>query len=142
MTLQEDLIVDIPENRVKFFGTTGKMLLPSPATVAAMIQKIPANKLMTIDLLLQQLTTQFNVQGTCPVTTQKALQALAHDADKEIACWRVINKNGGLIARYPGGVAAHAARLREAGFTIDAAGKTPKVKNFSASLTNINHQEE
>ena len=29
MTLLEDVIVDIPPERVKFFGTTGKMLLPS-----------------------------------------------------------------------------------------------------------------
>jgi len=33
MEPQEDAIVDIPENRVKFFGTTGKMLLPSVGKV-------------------------------------------------------------------------------------------------------------
>lgn len=134
MTLQEDAIVDIPENRVKFFGTTGKMLLPSPATIAALIQKIPQHSLITTDRLLKQLAAQFNVQGTCPVTTQKALQALAHEGSKPVAYWRVINKNGGLIARYPGGVEGHAARLREEGFTIDSNGEAPKVKNFRESL--------
>jgi hypothetical protein len=29
MEPQEDVIVDIPKDRVKFFGGTGKMLLPS-----------------------------------------------------------------------------------------------------------------
>ena len=76
----------------------------------------------------------FNVQGTCPVTTQKALQSLAHDSSETVAYWRVINKNGGLIARYPGGVEGHAARLREEGFTIDTKGKSPQVKNFRESL--------
>lgn len=137
MTLQEDAIVDIPENRVKFFGTRGKMLLPCPATVAALIQKIPANKLITTDLLLKKLTTQFNVQGTCPVTTRKALQAIANDANSTVPYWRVINKNGGLIAKYPGGVAGHATRLREEGFTIDTKGKAPKIKNFSANLAHF-----
>jgi hypothetical protein len=70
MVPQEDLIVEIPENRVKFFGGVGKMLLPSPATVAALIKKIPERKLITTGLLCQKLTEQFKVRGTCPVTTQ------------------------------------------------------------------------
>lgn len=134
MALQEDLIVDIPTNRVKFFGATGKMLLPCPATVAALIQQIPAHKLVTIDLILQKLTKQFNVQGTCPITTKKAIRTLASATDNPIAYWRVLNKNGGLVANYPGGVESHAVRLRDEGFAIDTTGKTPKVKNFSANL--------
>lgn len=134
MELQEDAIVDIPENRIKFFGGPGKMLLPSPATVATMIQKIPEHQLLTTSLLRKQLTTQFNVQGTCPVTTQKALQAVAHDSNTQVAYWRVINQGGQLITRFPGGVEAHAAHLRQEGFTIDTTGKAPKVKAFTEHL--------
>ena len=47
MVPQEDVIVEIPENRLKFFGDAGKMLLPSSATVAALIKKIPEHKLTT-----------------------------------------------------------------------------------------------
>jgi alkylated DNA nucleotide flippase Atl1 len=134
MELQEDVIVDIPENRIRFFGGSGKMLLPSPATVAALIKEIPANKLITTELLRQKLTAQFNVQGTCPVTTQKALQAIAHNSSKNVAYWRIVNKNGGLIAKFPGGVEGHAALLRQEGYTIDTKGKIPKVKEFRESL--------
>jgi alkylated DNA nucleotide flippase Atl1 len=134
MSLPEDIIVEIPENRVKFFGTTGKMLLPCPATVAALIQKIPAGKLITTNLLAKQLSVQFKVQGTCPVTTRKALQAIANDPNSQVAYWRVINKNGGLLASYPGGVAGQAARLTAAGFTIETGGKAAKVKDFSTHL--------
>ena len=134
MELQEDVIVDIPENRIRYFGGSGKMLLPSPATVAALIQEIPANKLLTTELLRQKLTDQFNVQGTCPVTTQKALQAIAHNSSKSVAYWRIVNKNGGLIAKFPGGVEGHAALLRQEGYTIDTKGKIPKVKEFRENL--------
>ena len=134
MELQEDVIVDIPENRIRFFGGSGKMLLPSPATVAALIKEIPANKLITTELLRQKLTAQFNVQGTCPVTTQKALQAIAHNSSKSVAYWRIVNKNGGLIAKFPGGVEGHAALLRQEGYTIDTKGKIPKVNEFRESL--------
>ncbi len=137
MVLQEDAIVDIPPNRVKFFGTTGKMLLPSPATVASLIETIPARKLITTDLLRKKLTDQFQVQGTCPVTTKKALQAIAQDSSQHVAYWRVVNQSGGLIAVFPGGVEGHAARLRQEGFTIDTNGKTPKVEKYTESLVHL-----
>jgi alkylated DNA nucleotide flippase Atl1 len=136
MDPQEDIIVDIPKDRVKFFGGTGKMLLPSPSTVAALIKKIPKRKLITTNLLCKELTAQFKVRGTCPVTTQRALQAIAHGSSK-IPYWRVINTNGGLIARFPGGAAGQAALLVEEGFTIDTKGKLSKVKKFRESLVSF-----
>ncbi len=134
MAPQEDLIVEIPENRLKFFGGAGKMLLPSPTTVAALINKIPEHKLITTSLLCQELTEQFNVRGTCPVTTQKALQEIAHHSGNQCPYWRVVNATGGLIARFPGGVEGHATLLRKEGFAIDTKQKAPKVKGFSESL--------
>lgn len=134
MELQEDVIVDIPKERIKFFGGAGKMLLPSPATVAALINKIPEHKLITTHLLCQELTDQFKVQGTCPVTTQKALQAIAHDSTRKVPYWRVIKTDGGLISRLPGGIEGQAALLRKEGFAMDRERKVPKVKNFRESL--------
>src|SRR3984893_302557 len=90
MVPQEDLIVEIPENRVKFFGGAGKMLLPSPSTVAALIKKIPEHKLTTTSLLCKELTEQFKVGGTCPVTNDKALQEIAHDSTNKCPYWRVV----------------------------------------------------
>lgn len=136
MTLLEDVIVDIPPERVKFFGTTGKMLLPSAATVAALLENIPAARLVTTNQLRQSLTKQFTVQGTCPVTTRKALKTIAHDASYNVPYWRVVNQNGGLITIYPGGAAAQAVRLTAEGFVVEE-GKNPRVQNFSASLANL-----
>ncbi len=137
MEPQEDAIVDIPENRLRFFGTSGKMLLPSSATVEALIKTIPEHQLVTTDLLRKKLTEQFNVQGTCPVTTQKALQSVAYDANNQVAYWRVIKKNGELFAHFPGGIESHAALLRKEGFTIDTKGKHLKVKEFTEYLTHF-----
>ena len=137
MEPQEDLIVDIPPNRIKFFGGPGKMLCPSPATVAAVLKKVPEHKLITTNLIARKLTNQFKVQGTCPVTTQKALQAIAHSPNEKIAYWRVITINGGLIARFPGGAQRHAALLKSEGFTIDTKGSVPKVKDFKEKLVQV-----
>jgi hypothetical protein len=48
MEPQADAIVDIAESQVRYFGGPGKMLLPSPATVAALIQKVPKHKLLLL----------------------------------------------------------------------------------------------
>jgi alkylated DNA nucleotide flippase Atl1 len=134
MLPQEDVVVEIPEGRLKFFGGAGKMLLPSPTTVAALIKKIPEHKLITTSLLCKALSERFKVRGTCPVTTQKALQEIAYDSGNQCPYWRVVNATGGLIARFPGGVGGHAALLRKEGFAIDTKQKTPKVKEFSERL--------
>lgn len=130
----EDMIVEIPEERVKFFGTTGRMLLPSTITVATAVQQIPAQKLITTSHLRAQLSRQFNVEGTCPVTTKKALLAIANDPGLNVPYWRVVNQNGGLISQFPGGIEGQAARLRDEGFIIEASGKTAKVKYYKDNL--------
>jgi len=130
----KDAVVDIPKERLSFFGGAGKMLLPSPSTVAALIAKVPARRLITTNLLCQKLARQFNVRGTCPVTAQKALLAMAHDAGNDVPYWRVVKANGGLISRFPGGAEAQAERLRKEGFAFDRKGKAPRLTNFRESL--------
>ena len=134
MCLQADEIVDIPPNREKFFGGPGKMLLPSPAAVESVLIDIPLHRLLTTGQLRQELTRKFGVQGTCPVTTQKALVALAHDPGKQVPYWRAINQNGGLISRFPGGVQGHATLLQAEGFNIEIQGNTQRVKNYKTYI--------
>ena len=137
MVMQQDEIVEIPPNRIKYFGTTGRMLLPCPATIAALIQRIPQHKLITTDLLRKELTAQFDVEGTCPVTTQKALKAIASEPNDAVACWRVIKQSGELMTYFPGGIVEHAARLTEEGFNIDSSGKKPKVQHYKENLVHF-----
>jgi len=134
MALSEDLIVDIKSNQVRYFGTPGKMLLPSRGTVETLISKIPEHSLLTTDLLRKTLAEQFKVQGTCPVTTKKALRAIANDPTRQVPYWRVIKQNGELMGYYPGGVHGHAQRLLDEGHEIDTGGKIPKVAGFKARL--------
>jgi hypothetical protein len=137
MIQEHDEIVDIPPNRIRYFGGTGKMLLPSPATIANVIKRIPQSKLLTTDLLRQELTDQFQVKGTCPVTTKKSLQALVNDPNTNVAYWRVIRPTGALMATYPGGIEGHASHLQNEGFIIDTNGKDAKVKDFLNSLVHF-----
>jgi hypothetical protein len=132
--LEQDLIVDISEAQERSLGTSGKMLLPCPSTVEAVLQQIPPSKLLTTELLRKELAAQFNVDATCPFNTKLCLRALANDSTKTLPYWRVLKKNGELLAYFPGGVEGHATQLRQEGFTVDATGKSPKVKKVSAHL--------
>jgi alkylated DNA nucleotide flippase Atl1 len=134
---EQDLIVDIPPNRVRYFGGTGKMLLPGPATIRALIQNVPTKQVITTELIRKKLTAQFHVQGTCPVTTLKALKAMANDASSGAPYWRVIKKNGNLMSTFPGGVKGQAALLRKEGIGIDTRAKTPRVRNFEERLATL-----
>ena len=134
MSFQKDVIVEIPTNREKFFGGPGKMLLPSLDSVEGVLMKIRPNTLLTTGQLRTELTCKFGVEGTCPVTTQKVLVALARDPKKQVPYWRVINQNGGLISRFPGGVQQHAALLQREGFIIETQERAKKVKNFKEHL--------
>ena len=137
MAPPEDQLVDIPGERLKFFGGPGKMLLPRPATVAALIKRVPEHKLVTTNLISQELTDQFKVRGTCPVTTKQALKAVASDATRKVPYWRVIKANGGLMSSFPGGIEGQATLLQKEGFAMDRKGKTPKVKDFQKNLVHF-----
>ena len=135
--MEQDTIVDIKESQYGFFGGPGKMLLPSRATVESIIQRVPQSMVITTDLLRKKLAEQFAVQGTCPVTTRNMLQAISNDPDCQTAYWRVVNQNGELIAKYPGGVEGQGALLANEGLTIERTGKTAKVKDFKARIVDL-----
>ena len=134
MALEKSEIVEIPPNRIKFFGGPGKMLLPGLGTVAEVVEKIPAQSLLTTGLLRQILTRQFNVQGTCPVTTKKLLIALAQGPNRSVPYWRVINQDGSLISQFPGGAGRQADLLVKEGFSVEPKGKAMVVKDFRRRL--------
>lgn len=138
MSIQtKDEIVDIPEHRLRFFGGPGKMLLPSPATIAALIDRVPEHHLITTEEIRDTLADEFEVEGVCPVTTQKSLKALAQDDSRPVAYWRVIKANGELYTHF--GVENQKARLVAEGFTIEAGRKIPRVAQFQTKL--IQHRK-
>jgi hypothetical protein len=132
--LQKDEIVAIAKDRERSLGASGRMLLPCPATVEAVLKRIPKNRLATTDLIRQALARQFNVDTTCPFNTKLCLRAIAHNPKSKVAYWRVLKGNGELMNYFPGGLEGHATLLKKEGFDIDKNGSAPKVAQFRASL--------
>ncbi len=134
-TMPDDAIVEIPEKRVKFFGMTGKMLLPSPSSIAAMVKKIPAGEVTTTRHLAAALAASFQVEAVCPVTLRKSLQSLCNDPI--VPFWRVIKANGELTAIFPGGILGQSTRLQSEGCQLDQTGKVPRIRDFRNRLADL-----
>jgi hypothetical protein len=122
----------------------GTMVIPAPLEVDAIMRSVPRGKLTTINHIREALARKHGTTIGCPITTGIFVWIAAHAAyemssggGKDITpYWRTLRSGGELNPKYPGGVQAQAARLREEGHTIEIfkGNKLPKVKDFEKSL--------
>jgi len=121
-----------------------RVLVPTPLLVDALIRKVGKRKLVTIKQIREQLAKDFKADSTCPLTTGIFIRIIAEAAEEDLQIgkkritpyWRVIKSNGSLNPKFPGGVKAQAAHLKEEGHKIicGKGRKPPKVQNFEKSL--------
>lgn len=135
----EDTIVAIPKTMEKYFGRSGKMLRPMPATVASLVEKIPEGRVATLDGLCKELARNFETEVACPATTEKSLCLAAAESiarESHLPYWRVLRKSGELIRKFPDGIEGHAARLQQEGHLIVSTSKSKGLKDFEP----VSHQ--
>jgi len=133
----QDAIVSIPKTMEKYFGCSGKMLKPSPSTVASLIESIPEGRVATIDTICKILAKKFKTEITCPATTEKSLCLAATESvtnNTRLPYWRVLKKNGELIRKLPNGVEGHAANLMKEGHKIISTSTLKGLKDFESAL--------
>jgi hypothetical protein len=143
---QEPKIVKIPPKMRKRFGT-GKMLIPRPLDVDALIRKVRKGKLVTQDAIRKRLANDFKVNVTCPITTGIFVRIAAEAAEEDWRAgkklitpyWRALKADGRLNEKFPGGVKAQAKRLRKEGHAIvpGKGKKPPRVEDFEKSLQKL-----
>jgi alkylated DNA nucleotide flippase Atl1 len=141
--VEEGKVVSIPPKMQKRFGR-GKMLIPRPLDVDALIRKVPRGKLVTQGAIRERLAKEAGADVACPITTgifvRIAAEAAAEDAragkSRITPFWRVIRDDGSLLEKLPGGPAAQADHLASEGHSIDASGKL-RVKDFQRALARL-----
>ena len=130
-------VVDDPRGR-------GRMLIPKPLDVDALVREIHQGKPATVDQIRERLARDFQADLTCPLTTGIFLRIAAEAAEEDLSrgerditpYWRVVRSDGSLNEKLPGGVEAQASRLREEAHSIEPGRgkKPPWVKDFEKSL--------
>ena len=134
-------IVTIPPKLTARWGT-GTLLIPRPRDVDDLMRQVPKGKLTTINDLRAALARRHGATAGCPITTGIFAWIAAHAAEESAAAgrkritpyWRTLKANGELNPKYPGGLAAHQARLETEGHTILTKGKRRLVADFAQCL--------
>ena len=136
-------VVEITGKMSKRWGT-GSLVIPAPREVDEIMRRVPRGKLITINQIRAIVAQKHGATIGCPLTTGIFANIAAHAAEeaadegkKDITpYWRTLKVSGQLNEKYPGGVEAQAAHLKEEGHTIEPGKgkKPPKVKDFEKAL--------
>lgn len=139
----EPKLVKIPESWTKRMGQ-GSMLIPTPLLIDKLVQKIPKGKIATVNIIREQLASDFRADVTCPLTTGIFLNIAANTAEEDKSkgekkitpYWRVLKEKGKLNSKYPGGTEQQAQYLRQEGFHMVEGSKKDDlfVKDFENKL--------
>jgi hypothetical protein len=143
---QEPKIVDIPPRMQARFGK-GRMVIPKPLDVDALIRRVPKGKLVTVLQLREELARRSKVDVACPLCTGIFVRIAAEAAEEERRAgkkivtpyWRVLSSEGRLNPKLPGGLNSQRRMLSGEGHKIaKAAGKKPPaVAHFESALVNF-----
>jgi alkylated DNA nucleotide flippase Atl1 len=139
-------VKEITDNMSKRWGT-GTVVIPAPREVDEIMKKVPKGKVTAINQIREFLAQKHGASIGCPITTGIFAWIAAHAAEEAAAegnkditpYWRTLKAGGGLNPKYPGGVEAQAAHLREEGHTIEPGKgkKPPRVKYFEKALQEL-----
>ena len=146
-TWREKLEIELTPKLVDDPRGRGKMLVPVPLDVDALVRRVEKGNLITDKQIRERLARNFHADLTCPLTTGIFIRIVAEVAEedlingrKEIApYWRVIKPDGSLMEKFPGGTEAQAGHLKAEGHNIEPGKgkKPPRVKIFEKSLQKL-----
>ena len=136
-------VCEVPDKWVKMMGGR-RILVPTPLMVDEYVRTVPKHRLVTVGQIRRRLAEPFQADSTCPLTTGIFLRIISEAAEEDRQAgkkqitpyWRVIKDDGSLNPKFPGGVEAHAVKLKEEGHEIvrGSGKKPPRVVDFEKSL--------
>lgn len=128
-------------NMTKRWGT-GTMVIPAPKEVDAIMKRVPAGRLITINEIRAKLARKHKTNICCPITTGIFAWIAAHAAaegervgEKRVTpYWRTLKSRGVLNEKYPGGVADLRKRLAAEGHKVTKQGSKFVVPDYERAL--------
>lgn len=143
---QQAKIVDIPPRMQGRMGK-GRMVIPRPLDVDALIRRVPKGKLVTVLQLRQELARRSAVDIACPLCTGIFIRIAAEAADEDRRAgkkkitpyWRVLSSEGRLNSKFPGGAGAQKRVLISEGhkFPRSKGSKPAAVAGFESALVRL-----
>ena len=125
------LVSAIPPQLAARWGVSGRMVIPAPREVDAVMRRVPRGRLITVNQIRGVLARKHGVDTACPITTGIFASIAARAAGEDEAegrrrvtpYWRTLKGSSELNPKYPGGLAEQKKRLRAEGHEIVTRGK-------------------
>ncbi len=135
--------IQIKPEQEKRWGK-GIMVISTPREIQDIIRSIPTGKLLTMDSLRNIISLKHNVDIACPLTTGIFLRILAEASEESrnqnitkdfVTYWRVLQKDGSINPKFPGGLIFQSQLLESEGFHIIKKGENKYfVSNFQSYI--------
>jgi alkylated DNA nucleotide flippase Atl1 len=121
------------------------LVIPAPREVDAIMRRVPAGKVTTINDVRAALAQQHQTEAACAITTGIFSWIAAHAADEAAAAgetdttpyWRTLKAKGTLNPKYPGGIPALTARLEAEGHQVVQKGKRFFVRDYEKVVAKV-----
>jgi hypothetical protein len=131
----------IPERMVRTCGE-GTLVVPAPLEVDEMMRKVPAGKVVTVNMIREALARKHGTTVACPMCTGLFAGIAAHAAAEDAAegrrditpYWRTLKEGGVINEKYPGGVEGQKELLEKEGHVVMQKGKKLVVSDFQKNL--------
>ena len=123
----------------------GRMLIPHPTEVDALIRKVRKGKLVTLDEIRAALARKHGVDVCCPMTAGIFVNVVAAAAEEDRAegkrriapYWRCLKRNGELNPKFPNGYEGQRSQLEAEGHTVVLRGRRLFVSDYKAKIAEL-----
>ena len=141
LTFQGDLpkVEKLTNERLIERYKTDTMVIAAPLEYDALMKKVPAGKLTTVDRMMAYMAKKHNAGCACPMTAGIFVNISAHANEErggknETPWWRILKKDGVLNEKYPGGIESQKTRLEAEGHSIIQKGKRFFVEGYEGKI--------
>ncbi len=130
----EPQIIEVTKPRaVKKFGGTRKLIAPLGSYVEVM-KMVPNGKIITKGDIRNYLVKKYNADYIDSLTSEIYINIVINEAADgkidNLPYWRILDYNGVLNIKFPGGVENQKKMLEKEGNKVEDAGKYYYVKNY------------
>lgn len=121
------------------------LVIPAPLEVDALMRRVPAGKVATVNELRAALARRQHTTTACALTTGIFAWIAAHAAEEARAAgassptpyWRTLKEGGVINAKYPGGAEAQRRLLESEGHRVVKRGKALVVADHERALARL-----
>jgi len=115
------------------------MVIAAPMEYDALMKKVPAGKVTTIDRMMDHLAKKHGADRACPMTAGIFVNVSAKASEErggknETPWWRVLKKDGVLNEKFPGGIERQKIQLEAEGHKVIQKGKRYFVDGYEEKM--------